>query len=130
MHRKRIFIFCFLLVVMALTTSPGQCENWKEFHYDGDTAWQYDNDSIHYPKQKEAIFDIQNKDIVNVWIRRIEKSGKSGESFMVRVYCTEREWVGSGGWQDPYSKHPSGGRKPIEQGSRYESLFNKVCPRF
>ena len=59
MHRKRIFIFCFLLVVMALTTSQGQCENWKEFFKDGNRTWQYDKDSIHYPIQKNPSLVFQ-----------------------------------------------------------------------
>ena len=126
MLRKRIFIFCFLLTVMTLAPSTGQCENWKEFFKDGDTAWQYDKDSIHYPKEKKILgLTVRNKEIVNVWIQ----SGRSGEVIIVRVYCVERECDGCGGLIDPdHLKKLSGRREPIQPGSWGESLLKKVCP--
>jgi hypothetical protein len=125
MLQKMIFIFCFLLAVMILTASQGQCENWKEFFKDGDTAWYYDKDSIHYPKQKKSIFGltVQNKEIVNVWTRR-----GFGVSILTQIYCVERECEGCGRLIFPDSNKIYGIRESIEPGSWGESLLKKVCP--
>jgi len=118
MLRKMIFIFCCLLAVTALAPSQGRCENWKEFFKDGDTIWQYDKDSIHYPKTKKNIFGItvRDKDIVNVWIRWIDKK-YYGEAFIERIYCAERKFDGVFALQES-----------IAPGSNEESLLKKVCP--
>jgi hypothetical protein len=126
---KKISIFGFLLAVIVLTTSQGQCENWKEFFKDSDEIWQYDKDSIHYPQQKKIMgLTVRNKEIVNVSTRNNSgRNEKMGEAWMVRVYCVERECVGCGLF-DPWFKKLSGSREPIEPGSLYESLLKKVCP--
>ena len=124
---KTIFIFCFLLAVMTLTASQGQCENWKEFFKTGDTAWYYDKDSIHYPQKKKILgLIVRNKEIVNVWTRHKGSAG-FGEAILTRIYCVERECDGCGDWI-PDSKKLSVSRDPIEPGSRGESLLKKVCP--
>jgi hypothetical protein len=129
MLTKMIFILSFLLAVMVLTPSQGQCENWKEFFKDGDTIWQYDKDSIHYPKTKKNFFGltVQNKEIVNVWTQDIKSNYGA---FMVRIYCAERECIGCDfGWRNPYSPNELvGSRTPIGPGSPFESLLKKVCP--
>jgi hypothetical protein len=143
MLRKGLFAFCFLLAVMTLTPSQGQCENWKEFHKDGDRIWYYDKDSIHYPQTKKNIFGltVQNKEIVNVWTYYKESAGFS-DSRITRIYCAERVCQGCGFMkQDPSSlqrddlkfldlqyKGPDGPREPIEPGSGGESLLKKICP--
>lgn len=131
MRSGKMFIFFFLLVMMVVTTSQGQCENWKEFFKDDDGIYYYDKDSIHYPKTKKNIFGltVRDKEIVNVWIRWVDKLGKSGEGHIVRIYCVERECMGCwGSFSDPWSKGVSGSREPIEPCSLDESLLKKVCP--
>lgn len=127
----KLFMFCFLLAVMVLAPSQGQCENWKEFFKDGNGVWQYDKDSIHYPKQKKTLFGltVRNKEIVNVWVR-YEKSG-SGQ--MTRIYCAERECDNCGfsfGSVNPWieSEKISVERESIKPGSWGEGLLKKVCP--
>jgi len=116
---------------MVLTTSQGQCENWKKFFKAGDRTWYYDKDSIHYPQQKKILgLTVRNKEIVNVWIRYKESAG-FGESILTRIYCRERECDGCDLNDldlNPWSKKPSGSREPIEPGSPHETLLKKVCP--
>ncbi|MDO9229758.1 MAG: hypothetical protein Q7U03_09350 [Syntrophales bacterium] len=131
MLRKKTLIFCLLLALMTLTTSRGQCENWKEYFKDSDGTWQYDKDSIHYPKTKKNILGltVRNKDIVNVWTRNINEKNENVTLFgaeLVNMYCVERECIGDGcSWE---SKHFPNRRLPIAPGSLGESLLKKVCP--
>lgn len=138
MLRNIIFIF-FSMAIMILAPSLGQCENWKEFFKDGDGTWQYDKDSIHYPEQKKIFgLMVQNKQIVNVWTRWIEKSGKIWESSMERIWCVERERYSSGvpqifgpeyfGLPKNYVPRDLNVRESIVPGSLHESLLKKVCP--
>lgn len=136
MLRKKILIFCFLLALMTLTTSRGQCENWKEFFKDSDTIWQYDKDSIHYPKTKKNIFGltVRDKEIVNVWTRIKSRTSGEIDATLKRIYCVERECVGCefvGGlnWRNPDNPNElAGSRTTIVPGSWGESLLKKVCP--
>jgi len=128
MLRKKILIFCFLLALMTLAASQGQCENWKEFIKNGDGTYYYDKDSIHYPVKKKILgLTVQNKDIVNVWTRWVPKSGESGEGYLTRIYCVERECDGCG-LIYPDSKKPPVSRDPMAPGSGGESLLKIVCP--
>ena len=129
MFRKGLFIFFFLLAVMVLTPSWGQCENWKEYFKDGDGIWQYDNDSIHFPEHKKVLgIKVQNKNIVNVWTRIKYRVSGEIDSQLTRIYCVERECMDCFGMINLFSKKLSGRRDPIEPGSRGESLLRKVCP--
>ena len=146
MLRKKILIFCFLLALMTLSPSQGQCENWKEFFKGNDIACQYDMDSIHYPQQKKILgITVRNKEIVNVWIRCSgtlpEKQEGFGESILTRFYCVERQYKGGLGlfrlpgidgyisWGPlPSVSNDRVKPYPIEPGSPYESLLKKVCP--
>ena len=121
MLREKTLIFCFLLTVMTFLTSYGQCENWKEFFNNSNSTWYYDKDSIHYPKQKKNIFGftVQNKEIVNIWIRNKDSEG-FGEPIITRIYCVERECDGCSNLIFPDSNKLSGIQYPIEPGSRVE----------
>lgn len=120
MHPKMFIISFFLLAALTLSPSQGQCENWKEFFKDGDTIWQYDRDSIHYPQQKKILgLTVRNKDIVNIWIRWIDKKYR-GPAFIERIYCVERE-LGN-----PFNLNLRD--EPIKPGSQEESLLKKICP--
>ena len=123
MLQKGFFIIFFLLAVTTLSPSQGQCEKWKEFFKDGDATWQYDKDSIHYPITKKNILSltVRNKEIVNVWVRWIDKKFY-GPAFLVTIYCADRECDGC------ISMPIRGNREHIEPGSNDESLLKKVCP--
>lgn len=130
MLQKGFFIVCLLLALMVLTTSQGQCENWKEFFKDGNRTCYYDKDSIHYPKLKKTIFGltVRDKEIVNVWTR--DKGERSGDALLTRIYCVERECDGycsNGGLVFP-DNELSGSPELIKPGSWGESLLKKVCP--
>lgn len=135
MFRKNIFIFCFLLAGIVFTASYGQCENWKEFFNDGYSSWQYDKDSIHYPKQTKNFIGVavRDKNIVNVWLReRHIVTGKT-ESARQTFYCAERQCFNSDGNVfgdlDAFESHAySGGLGGIQPGSKWEILLKKVCP--
>lgn len=130
MLRKWIFIFCFLLAVMTLTSSQGQCENWKEYFQDNETTYYYDKDSIHYPQQKKILgITVRNKEIVNVWTRWTSKKDVyTSYTLLKQIYCEERECKGCG-FIDSRVKGVEGYEKePIKPSSEAESLLKKVCP--
>jgi hypothetical protein len=116
---------------MIFTASQGQCENWKEFFKDGDGTWQYDKDSIHYPKTKKNFLGltVRDKNIVNVWTQPI--NGKEGPCFfckgVVTIKCAERTCSGADGCSWEVKFFPNNWFS-IEPGSRGESLLKKVCP--
>jgi hypothetical protein len=124
----KYYIFFFLLAVMILAPLQGQCENWKEFSKDGDTKWQYDKDSIHYPEQKKNIFGdtVQNKNIVTVCIRNNILMDYH-TVHLVKISCAERKLEPvKNNSNDQFVSHYMKG--PIEPGSMGENLFKKVCP--
>lgn len=131
MIRKRFFMFCFLLAVMVLNASQGQCENWKKYFENNRGKYFYDKDSIHYPKQKKTLFGItvQNKEIVNVWVRWT--SNKGGYTRLRQIYCAERlcKACDSGDYIDPWVMAIERyDKEPILPASEAEHLLKKVCP--
>lgn len=143
MLQKMIFIFSFLLALVFLAPSQGQCENWKEYFKDGDGTYYYDKDSIHYPKYHKSILGpAKNKEIVNVWIRdKFKNSEKIGNAYLLTIYCATREFE----FKDELDEwnyelkdnsgervHPANDYKKVrftmKPGSQYESLLKKECP--
>jgi hypothetical protein len=136
----------FAMIFFLISCSRGEGANWKEYFQDSGGTYYYDKNSIHYPQQKKTLFGItvQNKEIVNVWVRKVGKEdGKTDDATIEQIYCIERECAGHRGcsanpnnvfdinnWHDPLTnvKEVSRKRAPIEPGSMYESLLKKVCP--
>jgi major membrane immunogen (membrane-anchored lipoprotein) len=135
---KAYIVTLLMLAVIFFLVSCSKSEgaNWKEYFQDSDGTYYYDKDSIHYPQQKKTLFGIavQNKEIVNVWVRKVSKEdGKTDDATIEQIYCLERECAGHRSpagfslYPDVYKK-VSRHREPIEPGSMYESLLKKVCP--
>lgn len=127
MLRKRFLMFCFLLAVMVLTASQGQCENWKKYFEKNNEKYFYDKDSIHYPQQKKSLLGItvKNKEIVNVWVRRNKEEGGR----LRQIYCAERLCKGCFMYFVFGDEKVENFKKvPIEPGSEAEKLLKIVCP--
>lgn len=132
-----VTVLMSLGIFFLVSSSQSEGANWKEFFQDDYGIYYYDKDSIHYPQQKKTLFGLtaKNKEIVNVWTRRVDKKdGKTGDASIEQIYCIERECAGHWGCGyslvDPFDnfKEVSKHRAPIEPGSMYESLLKKVCP--
>jgi hypothetical protein len=127
------YISFFLLAVITLAPLQGQCESWKDYFKDSDKIWQYDKDSIHYPKQKKILgVMVRDKNIVNVWIRKFDINKKYYEAVhIVKISCAERIMDD---YPDKSDKRGHGiyeeqwGPLSIEPGTGDDNLLKKVCP--
>ncbi|MEE9913190.1 MAG: hypothetical protein K4571_15870 [Deltaproteobacteria bacterium] len=126
------FFFLFSISIFFASCSRGDAVNWKEYFRDDYGTYYYDKDSIHYPSTKKTIFGItvRNKEIVNVWLRCINK--EKGESFkeLITIDCAARKFQFPDGneWDNLLWNKNAASENRIGPGDTLENLFRKVCP--
>ena len=133
-----VALLMFTVIFFFISCSQSESGNWKEYFQDSGGTYSYDKNRIHYPQQKKTLFGItiQNKEIVNVWVRKVRKEdGKTDDATIEQIYCIEKECAGhrgcgNDGIINPWDtgKELSKKRASIEPSSMYESLLKKVCP--
>ncbi|HPM11439.1 MAG TPA: hypothetical protein PK941_13465 [Paludibacter sp.] len=123
-----------VLEIFLLIGCSNSRPNWKRYFEDNEYSYYYDQNSIHYTHLRKNFFGkfVKDKEIVNVWIKV-----NNGSPQLVKVYCEERTCDGCEPNHSSIDSmvesmttgnEISGNSKPIQPGSKYESLLNNICP--